>query len=310
MQRLPADYLAALTGFVRTAEAGSFSEAGRALGLSPSAVSKSVARLETLLGVRLLHRTTRSLRLTPEGELFLLRGRAILSDVVEAQAEVMRAGAALGGRLRIDMPVNFGVNAQMMGLVARFAAAYPAIELDLSFNDRFVDMVAEGIDLVFRVGLAPDAGFVARTLAKTWFAVAASPAYLERRGAPRTMEDLGAHECIGFVLQSSGRPLPWRFWIDRQVRIFEPKSRLRVNETGAQVALAKQGLGLIYGVDMELASSFAEGSLVPVLADIASRGPRVQLVYPARRLLPLRVRAFIDFALAETGASAAGLSAG
>lgn len=300
MSRPATDTLLHMTNFVRTAELGSYSEAARALGLSPSAVSKSVARLEQTLGVRLLNRTTRSLSLTPEGELLLARAQTILHDVEETQSLVASAGASPRGRLRLDMPVVFGVNPRTMGLIARFAARYPEIELDLSFNDRFVDMAAEGIDLCLRVGLRAENGFIARTLAKTWFSVAASPAYLERNGTPRTMADLAAHECIGFVLQSTGRPLPWRFWIDRAVKIFEPVCRLRVNDTSAQVTLAKQGMGLIYGVDTEFAPHFAEGSLVPVLADIASRGPRILMVYPERRMLPARVRALVEFLLEET----------
>jgi DNA-binding transcriptional LysR family regulator len=289
-----------MTNFVRTAELGSYSEAARALGLSPSAVSKSVARLEQMLGVRLLNRTTRSLSLTPEGELLLVRAQAILHDLEETQSMVASAGASPRGRLRIDMPVVFGVNPGTMGMIARFAARYPEIELDLSFNDRFVDMVAEGIDVCLRVGLHAEAGFIARTLGKTWFSVAAAPAYLERHGAPQRMEDLARHVCIGFVLQSTGRALPWRFWVEREVRIFEPSSRVRVNDTSAQIMLAKQGMGLIYGVDTEFAPYFADGSLVPVLADIASKGPRILMVYPERRMLPARVRAFIAFMLEET----------
>lgn len=299
MSRPATDTLASMTNFVRTAELGSYSEAARALGLSPSAVSKSVAQLEQRLGVRLLNRTTRSLSLTPEGELLLARAQSILHDLEETQLLVSSASAMPRGRLRLDMPVNFG-HGVFMGMLARFAARYPEIELDLSFNDRFVDMVAEGIDVCFRVGLSAETGFIARTLGKCWFTVAASPGYLAKHGAPQRMEDLANHECIGFVLQSTGRLLPWRFWIDREVRIFEPQTRIRVNDTTAQIGLAKQDVGLIYSVDLELAQPFAEGSLVPVLQDIASKGPRILMVYPERRMLPARVRALIAFMLAET----------
>ena len=197
-----------MTVFVRAVELGGFSAAARALGLTPSAVSKGISRLEDRLGVRLLNRTTRSLTLTPEGATFLERSRRILADIDEAEQEVARFRSAPRGRLRLHISVAFGLH-QLPPALPEFLTRYPDVDLDISVSDREPDLAEEGIDLAVRSGEVADQSLIARRICLMERVICAAPAYLKKHGTPRTPDDLLQHNCL--LVSAQPNPANWPF---------------------------------------------------------------------------------------------------
>jgi DNA-binding transcriptional LysR family regulator len=292
------DRLAAIEAFVRVADSGSFSDAARRLNLSKSVVSRQVAALEADLGVRLLHRTTRSLTLTEAGRAFHDKATRILSDVDEAVTSVSRLQQAPRGRLRISAPTNFGIH-HLVPAVPQFLDRYPEVELDLVLNDRFVDLVDEGFDVAVRVGRLADSSLVSRRLAPFRAEVCASPAYLAAHGAPASPDDLAGRACLTYsyldpvdewsFATADGKPWP-----------VTVHGRLRVNNADALRVAALHGLGLAYLPTFLVGDDLEAGTLVAVLQDYMPRrqGRAIHAVYPHARHLSPKVRAFVDF-LAE-----------
>lgn len=286
------DNLLGITSFVRTAEAQSFTGAARALGLSPSAVGKNVAKLEAALNVRLLHRTTRRVGLTDEGALFLERCRRILDDLRDAEIVVSNASAVPSGTLRVSLP-TIGYRFLAPHLPA-FHAAYPQIELDLHCNDRQVDLIEEGMDVAIRGGELADSSLVARSLGTFAFLLCASPAYLEARGTPRSVDDLVHHVAVRFRYPASGQLQPWPIALDGH-----PETVLACSNMEGVRAAAIEGLGIAYMPDFLAEDALRTGSLSRLLeADVRSRG-QFSLVWPSGHLVSSRLRAFIDFATAR-----------
>lgn len=283
------DNLLGITSFVRTAELESFVRAARALGLSPSAVGKNVAKLEATLNVRLLHRTTRRVRLTDEGAIFLERCRRILDDLREAEFAVSDAGTAPRGTLRISLP-TIGYRFLVPHLPA-FAAAYPHIELDLHCNDRQIDLIEERMDVAIRGGELADSSLIARTLGTFAFVLCASPAYLGARGRPGSIDELASHDAVRFRYPASGQLQPWPTALDRH-----PRTILACSNMEGVRAAAINGLGIAYMPDFLAEDAVQAGSLRLLLeAEVRSEG-RFSLVWPSDRLVSSRLRAFIDFA--------------
>lgn len=289
------DPFAGLTAFVRVADAGSFAAAARLVGTAPSALSKSVARLERRLEVRLLQRTTRALRLTQEGQALHARAKAILADLDEAEAAASTARSARG-RLCVSAPMDFGRDWLMPRLPA-FLAAHPGVHVDLMLTDRFVDLVAEGIDVAVRMGETHDHRLVRRTLGRSQQVICASPKYLRKHGVPRRLEDLAKHAGLAYL--RDGRPVPWTSWVTKRALapamgwVFGSDS----NQCLRTAALA--GLGLARMPRLVVASELASGALRAVLEGVDDEGGQVHLVYPEQRLVPGRLRAFLDFVVAE-----------
>jgi len=283
------DNLLGITSFVRTAELQSFVGAARVLGLSPSAVGKNVAKLETALNVRLLHRTTRRVRLTDEGALFLERCRRILDDLREAEIAVSDAGAVPRGTLRVSLP-TIGYRFLVPHLPA-FRAAYPHVELDLHCNDRLVDLIEEGMDVAIRGGELADSSLVARTLGTFTFVLCASPAYIEVHGHPNSVDGLGSHDAVRFRYPGSGQLQPWPIRIDQH-----PRTILACSNMEGVRAAAVNGLGIAYMPDFLAEDAVRTGGLCRLLdAEVRSEG-QFSLVWPSARLVSSRLRAFIDFA--------------
>ncbi|MFY9626070.1 MAG: LysR family transcriptional regulator [Rhodoplanes sp.] len=282
-----------MRAFVRVVERGSFSAAGKDLGLTPSAVSKLVSRLEDRLGTRLLHRTTRRLALTPEGEIYELRARDILSAIEDAEMEVTRAGTTPRGRLRINMGTAFMLHALARAL-PDFLARYPDIEVELSVTDRHVDLLAENCDVAIRTGPFDDPSLIARTIARTERHVFGSPDYLARRGTPKTPDDLAHHDCIR--LSSMPALNRWPFAGPDGPRVIEISGRIAVDDAEAALRLAIAGAGLIRVADLLAGNAARRGELVPLLMDYHFVEPvPVSAAYPAGRHRMAKVRAFIDF---------------
>ncbi|MFC7738628.1 LysR family transcriptional regulator [Roseomonas sp. GCM10028921] len=293
-----ADHLSDVIVFVEVARAGSFTLAADRLGLTKSAVSKTISRLEERLGDRLLTRSTRRLALTASGDAYLASCVAALDILRDAEEALGGYEASPKGRLRMDMPSAFGRRV-LVPLLADLCLAHPALQLTLSFTDRLIDPIEEGVDLVIRFGRTADtSGLVAKTLVAFPHHICASPAYLERRGTPEHLEDLDRHDCL--VGSRRGAPLRWSVRKDgADVRISPPPTH-QIEDGEAIIAMAVAGLGLCQMPAPLVRDQLASGALVPVLE--ASRGPDVpvQAVWPGTRQASPRVRFVVD-RLAEHG---------
>lgn len=279
--------------FAETAKHGSFAAAARELGGAPSTMAKAVARLEAALGVKLFHRTTRQVRLTPDGERLFKRCQRVLAEVDELEAEATGTRAEVSGMLRLDLPIVYGRKI-VMPLLARLARAHPALQLDIRLQDGFADLVRDGIDLAVRVGTLRDSSLVARRIDRQAMVLCASPAYLAARGTPRHIEDLAAHNAIVFRQPTSGRNRPWHLrQRDRPVEL-HPPSAVRVNDGEGLIAAARLHLGLIQIPDYMIADELARGELVELLPSCRPEPAPISAVYPAGRLVPARVRVLLD----------------
>ncbi|MFE0757139.1 LysR family transcriptional regulator [Inquilinus sp. NPDC058860] len=281
------DSLGALDAFVRAADARSFTAAARQLGVSSSAIGKAVARLEERLGVRLLHRSTRSVTLTPEGALFLERCRRIFSEIESAETELAQTRGAPRGRLRVSLPL---AGMLMMPTLGAFMRAYPEIELDLDFTDRLVDVIEEGFDAVIRAGEVSDSRLMSRFLGVFRLQLVASPSYLQRRGVPGSPEELAGHACLQHRFATSGRFEPWPL---RQ-EIALPATAV-ANTIEPLIALAEQGLGIACLPDFAIRRQIEDGRLAAVLADHTAHEGVFRLLWPSSRYPSPKLRAFVDF---------------
>ena len=286
------DSLGALAAFIRAAETRNFTEAGRQLGVSSSAIGKAVARLEERLGVRLFHRSTRSITLTQEGTLFLDSCRRIFSEIDAVEAEFAQTKGAPKGRLRVSLPL---IGMLMMPTIARFMAAYPEIELDIDFTDRLVDVIEGGYDLVVRTGEAGDSRLMARLLGNYRLQVVGSPHYLARAGRPAKLEDLLGHTCLHHKYPTTGKLQQWPF--ARPVGGTEPVLPVSAACSTIEplIVLAEAGIGLACVPDFSIRRQVAEGSLVTVLEDYIDHKGVFRAVWPSSRYVPPKLRVFIDF---------------
>ncbi|ETK17659.1 LysR family transcriptional regulator [Pseudomonas sp. FH1] len=285
------DSLTTLNAFVQVAHTHSFVGAGRVLGITASAVGKSVARLEERLGVRLFHRSTRSVTLTAEGELFLERSRRILLEIEEAEAELSQVSQAPRGRLKVSLPL---VGHPFLPVLADFKKDYPDVELDLSFTDRRVDVVEEGYDAVLRSGEAPDSRLSSRLVGDYRMIVVAAPAYLASRGTPGHPSDLAAHSCILFRFPNTGKLQRWPLRQDGVELDIQLPAAMICNNLEARVCFARQGIGLAYLPDFAIREWLESGELVQVLHDCTERGS-FRMMWPSSRHPSPKLRVFIDF---------------
>lgn len=287
------DRLTGLEAFVRTADLGSFAAAGRILGLSASAVGKAVARLEQQLGTRLFQRSTRSIRLTDEGRLFHERCRRILDDLDDAQATLAEALEKPRGRLKLSSPIvsyHF-----LLPLLPDFMARYPEIELDLDFNDRIVDLIEEGVDVAIRSGDPPDSRLMSRTLRPFQMLLCAAPAYLERRGVPRTPRDLDRHHGIRFRFPNSGKLQDWPLTLAAGEPELRVRTSLTCNNMEALRGAAVGGLGIGCLPDFLAREPLASGALRTILMDHIDGPGQFRLLWPSNRNLSPKVRVLVDF---------------
>jgi DNA-binding transcriptional LysR family regulator len=279
--------------FAQTARRGSFAGAARDLGQAPSTLAKSVARLEAQLGVKLFHRTTRQVSLTPDGERLYRRCERVLAEVEDLQAEAAGTRAAPSGTIRIDAPITYGRRI-LMPLFATLLQQHPQLQLDLRLQDAYADLVREGLDLAIRIGALQDSRLVARRFDWQHLVCVASPAYLAARGTPRRIDELSGHDIIVFRMPSSGRVRPWQLREGRRVVELHPTHRVQVNDGDGMVAAARAGLGLTQIPDYMAADELAGGQLVQVLADKQPPPMPISAVLPSSRLVPPRVRLLLD----------------
>ena len=283
--------------FCKAAELGGFSAAAQALGLTPAAVSRSIARLEARLGVRLFERTTRSIRLTDDGALYQAECRQALEQIAQAERALSGQRQAVSGLLRISLPTTYA-RYRVMALLPRFMQAHPEVELEVHVGNRNVDFIDDGFDLAVRLGEPQDSRLVARTLEDATLGLFAAPAYLARRGVPRSLAELAQHDCIQFVRPSTGRPMGWLFRDGAREFEYTYRSRQRVlDDVLGCVDWARAGGGLFQTYHYIADESVRRGELVEVLQAHAGRSRRFSILYPQNRHLSARVRAFVDFLL-------------
>ncbi len=290
------DKLNGITVFVQVAESRSFVATGRALGVSASAVGKSIARMEQKLGARLFHRNTRSINLTAEGAMFLERCRRILNELEAAEQELFMTSESPKGRLRVSMPQVGNV---MFVQLARFMERFPEIQLDLEFTDRLVDVIEEGFDAVIRTGVLNDSRLMARRLGDFDFHIIGAPAYFERFGVPSNLEQLSEHHCLHYKLAFSGKLERWPF---RGVAAsVEPKIPVTMvcNNIEMLIHAALMGQGLACVPEFAVRKDLEEGRLRSIMAPQLERTLQMQVVWPSSRFLTPKLRAFIDFICEE-----------
>lgn len=290
------DKLAEMQVFVAAIRSGSFSAAGRQLELSPSAVSKLITRLESRLGVRLLGRTTRTLSPTEAGQEFYRRCLGILADVEDAEDALSDFGRAPRGLLRINSSPGFARH-QLLPLLLEFQQRYPQLQLDLQLTGQAVDLVAERVDLAIRLGPLADNSLVARHLGDSRRIVCASPAYLARHGTPLEPADLAAHNCLR--LSTSPAFNQWRFRTEQGETIVEADGNFVTDNVDVLYDHALQGGGVARLSSFMVRPAIAEGRLRPLLEAYETDRQQIHLLYPHRKHLPGKVRAFVEFMLAK-----------
>lgn len=286
------DTFRALGLFVRVVELGSFTAAAREAGVGQPTLSKAISALERSLGVRLLERTTTGLTPTEEGRRFYARGKQLVEDYRDAAAEVRGTTDQLKGTLRVNAPLGLG-ELRLNNLVLSFLADHPGIELELILNDRMVDLVEEGVDVAIRLGYPLPQDAVAREIAYAPRVLAASPAYLRTKPKLEVPEDLAAHEYIWFAGLSSRNVLT--FNRGTEVATVAASGRFRVNSSLSLRQSLLQGAGLGSAPTWLVQDLIEAGDLTHLLADWCLPGQSLHLIYPSRRYLPLRTRAFMRF---------------
>jgi DNA-binding transcriptional LysR family regulator len=289
------DSLSAFNAFMRVAETRSFTEAGRQMSLSASAVTKAVTRLEERLGVRLFHRNTRSLSLTQEGALVLESCRRIFSEIESVHAELASSRKAPMGKLKVSLPM---MGMLMMPTISNFMSTYPDIELDLDFTDHLVNVVDDGYDVVVRTGEGTDSRLISRRLGSFRLQVVGSPAYLQRAGMPAVPQDLRKHACLHHRYPTSGRLRRWPL----ETAPDAPDLVIPVAATATAVepliTLAERGNGLACLPDFAIRQQIADGRLIVVLGDFTKYAGTFRAVWPSNRFVAPKVRVFVEF-LAE-----------
>jgi DNA-binding transcriptional LysR family regulator len=286
------DSLGALNAFVRAAEARSFTDAGRQLSLSSSAIGKAVARLEERLGVRLFHRSTRSVSLTPEGTVFLESCRRIFSEIESVEMEFAQTKGAPRGKLRVSLPM---VGMLMMPSINQFMIEYPEVELDIDFTDLLVDVIHGGFDVVIRTGEPADSRLMAKTLGGYTLEAVGSPAYFQRKGMPQTPIDLLEHDCLHHKYPTNGKLQRWPFKPSDNGGELDLPLKAAVSTVEPLIAMAEQGLGIACVPDFAVRRQIADGSLVRILADHMEFSGAFRAVWPSSRQMSPKLRVFVDF---------------
>lgn len=290
--------LNSLRVFVRVAQLRSFKAAAASLGLTSSAVSKAITRLEAEVGVGLLQRTTRSVGLTEDGAVFFDNCKQILGEIEQAEHLLSRATAGPYGRLRVHMTEGFGRRV-VMPLLGEFLAQYPSLSVSAELSNRAVDIANEGIDIDIQIGEVADSRLVARPLGRVNFVTCASPAYLAAHGVPRTPDDLDGHNCLAYAHIHTGRLREWLFRVDGREQAKTVHGTLQANNSDALLVAAAAGLGIANVSHFLARDAIAAGAVRPILQKYAAPGPPVHAVYLRAHNIAPKVRAFVDFLAAR-----------
>ncbi|WP_040260899.1 LysR family transcriptional regulator [Pseudomonas massiliensis] len=293
-EQIGLERLTGLIAFARTASLGSYTAAARDLSVSPSAVSKSVQRLEEHFGLRLFSRTTRSLTLTPEGREIYERALRVIREVEEIEQAAVASRGEPSGTLKVTAPLPIGVNILAKALPA-FRQRYPKLTVDLRLGDQFSDIIEQGIDVAIRVGNLADSRLVSRPLAPHRICTFASPDYLARRGKPETLEDLAEHDCINFRYQSTGQALRWPFQVGHRLLEITPNASMTIDVSDAVAAVLAAGGGIGISPTYVAAPYVERGELVPVFPEYAVDRFVITALWPESRRGSPNVKAFLEF---------------
>ncbi len=290
--------LRAIATFAKAAELGSLRQAALAQAITPQAASQSLTQLESHLGIRLFHRTTRRLSLTEEGEQFLHQAGPGLATLQRALHDARRGREEIEGPLRIVAPQATGLQL-LAPLLAEFTQAHPRVTPDVQLQDRIGNWVEDRVDVGFRAGTPPADGVIARRLIPLQLVVCAAPSYIARHGAPASIDDLANHRCSGFRAANTGKVMPWEFRVGEDIVSRPVRADFMTNDVDleAQAVLAGSYVGQLIGVSA--APHVRAGRLVPLLAAHVSDHLALYVYYGSRVAQPARVRAFIDLAIAR-----------
>jgi DNA-binding transcriptional LysR family regulator len=281
--------------FCQAAELGSFTAAANQSGVTPAAVSRSIARLEERLGVRLFVRSTRHIRLTDGGRRYYEQCREALEQLLDAEREVTGGQSAPAGPLRISVPTPYG-HYRLLPLLPRFRQLYPEVTVEVHVSNRNIDFAGESFDMSIRGRDPADSTLIARKLEDAELVLVAAPSYLQRAGRPQSLDDLQHHDCIQFDLPSTGRKIPWPFKVDgKQVDVVTTGGYTCAEDVLGIVTLARAGGGLVQTYRFIVERDLADGSLVELLPQHGGTSRPFILLYPHARHLSLRVRTFVDF---------------
>ncbi len=287
--------LGSLEIYCLAAELGSFAAAAQSAGLSPAAISRSISRLEERLGVQLFLRSTRRMQLTEAGQLYYDECRSALDRLMEAERRVTGNQVIPAGIVRISIPTPLG-HRRILPMLTEFRALHPEITLHVHLSNRNIDLFADGFDLAIRGRTPPDSRLIARKLMDAELVVVASPFYLAQRAAPLTLSELHEHDCIQFILPSSGRPVPWLFCSEGEAITVATLGHLVCSgDLLGAVTLAHQGAGLLQTYRFIVENDLASGHLVEVLEAHGGRSRPFSMLYAGSRDLPARVRLLADF---------------
>jgi len=289
------DQLLCMRSFVRVADLHSFTRAADALGLSRAVVSTHVAQLEQHLRCQLFHRTTRRVGLTSDGSEYLAQCQRILAELESADEALRAARRAPAGRLRVDVPVEFG-RSLLIPALPRFTARYPDLQLDVQFDDRVVDLISEEIDVVVRVGAVREPHLIARRVVTTRLLTCASPEYLREHGVPAQPEELHRHRLVAYVPTGTRRPHPWLFQRGTQRRQLSLPFNIAFNSAEAEIRAAIRGAGIVQSMDLMVAEALASGRLQVVLPEWSAPGKPISVVCRTALRDSPKIRVFADFA--------------
>jgi LysR family transcriptional regulator for bpeEF and oprC len=281
--------------FTRVAELGSFARAANTLDLSRAMASSYVAQLEKHLGTRLLHRTTRKVSVSAQGAIYLDHCKRILAEIDAADDQLRLARNRPQGKLRVDVPVAFGKHL-LLPAIPLFTQRYPDISLEVRFNDRYVDMASENVDVAVRVGKVKSPDIIAKRIATSRLLTCASPKYLARAGMPRTPEDLRKHRLLGHLRGDAQRPADWQFTMRDDVQSLRLPMALSFNTVDALNISALEGQGVVQQIDLMVDGHLTEGRLIEILRDYSCEGPPLSVIYQRATQNLAKVRVFAEFA--------------
>ncbi len=297
--------LKTLAIFVKVSELRSFVRAAEALEITQSGVSNAIKRLEAQLGVGLLLRTTRSVKLTEDGEAFFHRCKQVIEDLEDAKEVLMRTRHQPAGTLRVSLPASFG-RSIIVPLLGAFQAQNKNIAVAISITDRYVHLVEEGVDVALRFGALDDSSLVSRKLVSVHRRIIAAPSYLVEYGTPHTIEDLARHNCLPLIYHETDRIRPWTFLQGGESRHFSPKGSMTFNDGHSLHTAVCAGIGLGQIHDYYVDAEIDAGTLVPLLESFEPQADVISIVYPKASHLSPRVRAFVDFLVEACGSSQIG----
>jgi DNA-binding transcriptional LysR family regulator len=290
------DRLEAMEMFVRIVETGSFSAVAREMGITQPTISKQVTALEAYLKARLLNRSTRKLSLTESGQAYYERSKRILDDVREAESTLGRLQGSISGHLHINTSIALG-QMYVTPLVLKFQKQYPALAIELTLIDRFIDIVEEGVDVAIRIGRLADSNLVARKIGTTRRVTIATPAYLKKHGCPKRPEDLVHHSCLLYSYLSTGNE--WLFQgPEGEIRV-KVSGNFKSNNGHALREALLGGLGIAITPDWLAHEGLRNGTVKAILPEFAPTPMEINAVYPSNRMLSAKVRAFVDFLVQE-----------